>query len=451
MKTAQRLLFITTFLLLLNLVGLARPVSAQDDANRIIVLTADGVVAPALREYIARGLQIAERRGASAVIIRLNTPGGAVDSMTDIVSSIRNSDIPVIVYVSPRGALAGSAGTVITMAGHVAAMAPETIIGAASPVGGQGEDLGETIEAKLKEALRAQVRALMEGRPDDAIALAEDTIENAIAVTAGEALQVGMIDYIAADLPELLRQLNEHAVRMPGGETIVLQTAFVEVDELEPSFIEQLLAILTDPNIVFLLLTLGVQAILIELGSPGGWVAGFMGAVSLALAAFGLGFLETNLLGLAFLAISFVLFILDIKAPTHGALTIAGVVSFIVGSLVLFNSPGTPTFARVSVPLVIASGVIMGGVFALVVAFAVRSQSVPIRTGQEGMIGRTGRALAEINPEGLVQLGGEQWSAILEPGAPPVPRGGRVIVTGIRGVRLHIKAAGPNDSDPAEA
>lgn len=448
MKTVQRLLLIASLLLLLNFFRQTPHVSAQDDANRIIVLTADGVVAPAMREYIARGLLTAEQRGASAVIIRLNTPGGAVDSMTDIVTSIRNSSIPVIVFVSPRGALAGSAGTVITMAGHVAAMAPETIIGAASPVGGQGEDLGETIAAKLKEALRAQVRALMEDRPEEAIALAEDTIENAIAVTATEALNVGMIDYIAADLPDLLRQLNGHAVNMPDGETVVLETAFAAVDELAPSLIEQLLAILTDPNIVFLLLTIGVQAILIELGSPGGWVAGFLGAASLALAGFGLGFLETNLLGLAFLLISFVLFILDIKAPTHGALTTAGVVSFIVGALVLFNSPGTPSFARVSVPLVITSGIIMGSVFAVVVAFAVRSQNAPVRTGQEGIIGKTGRALVEINPEGLVQVGGEQWSAVLEPGAAPVPRNARIIVTAMRGVRLSVKSADKAEDKP---
>ncbi len=439
MKTLQRLLFSTGIALLLVFLSLARATSAQDDANRIIVLTADGVVAPAMREYISRGLQIADRRGADAVIILLNTPGGSVDAMTEIVTGIRNSPIPVIVYVSPRGALAGSAGTVITMAGHVAAMAPETVIGAASPVGGQGEDLGETIEAKLKEALRAQVRSLMEDRPEEAIALAEDTIENAIAVTATEALNAGMIDYVATDLPDLLRQLNEHSVTMPGGENIVLNTAFAEIDEVAPSLIEQLLAILTDPNIVFLLLTIGVQAILIELGSPGGWVAGFMGAVALSLAAFGLGFLETNLLGLAFLLISFVLFILDIKAPTHGALTTAGVISFIVGALVLFNSPGTPSFARVSVPLVVISGAIMGGVFALVVAFAVRSQSGPIRTGQEVMVGRTGRAIADIAPEGLVQLGGEQWSAMLEPGSEPIPKDARVVVTAVRGVRLTVK------------
>jgi membrane-bound serine protease (ClpP class) len=341
--------------------------------------------------------------------------------------------------VAPRGAIAGSAGTVITLAGHVSAMAPETVIGAASPVGGEGEDLGQTLEAKLKEALRATVRSLMEGRPPDAIRLAEDTIENAIAVTATEAYEVGMVDLLANDLPDLLRQLDGRQVTMADGSSRSLSTAFATVIELSPSLIEQLLAVLTNPNIVFLLLWVGVQAILIELGSPGGWVAGFLGAVSLTLAGFGLGFLEANWVGLIFLVISFVLFILDIKAPTHGALTTAGVASFIVGALVLFNSPGTPQFARVNVPLVVSSGLLMGGVFLLILTYAIRSQRGPIRTGKESLVGRTGKARSAIDPIGTVQLGGEQWSAELPPQARPIPPGARIQVIDAHGVRLTVE------------
>ncbi|HUF39629.1 MAG TPA: nodulation protein NfeD [Anaerolineales bacterium] len=415
----------------------AAPAYAQEASPAILVIEADGVVAPAMREYIRRGLATAEQRGVSVVVLRLDTPGGAVDSMTEIVAAIRGSPIPVAVYVAPSGSMAASAGTVITLAGHVAAMAPETVIGAASPVGGQGEDLGETIETKVKEALRAQVRSLMEGRSAEAIALAEETIENAIAVTATEALAAGMIDIIAVDLSDLLRQLDGRTVRFPDGSTEILSTAFAEVQTLPPSLIEQLLAILTDPNIVFLLLTIGVQAVLIELGSPGGWVAGFVGFASLTLAAFGLGFLETNLLGLAFLVMSFVLFVLEIKTPTQGALTAAGVVSFIVGALVLFNSPGTPGFARVSVPLVVASGVAMGLIFGAVVAFAIRAQRGRPRTGQEGLVGRTGRAQTALAPAGLVQVGGEQWSAVAEVGT--IEAGRRVEVVSVQGVRLTVR------------
>jgi membrane-bound serine protease (ClpP class) len=423
----------------LVLVGVSA-VFAQDTSPTILVLDAEGVVAPAMREYIERGVETAEQRSAEALIIRLNTPGGSVDAMTEIVTAIRGSSVPVVVYVAPSGALAGSAGTIITLAGHVAAMAPETIIGAASPVGAEGEDLDSTIQAKLKEAMRAFVRTLMENRPEEAIALAEDTIENAVAVTASEALSVGMIDIIATDQGDLLRQLDGRTVRFPDGSTTTLETAFAEVVDLRASIIEQLLGILTDPNIVFLLLTIGVQAILIELGSPGGWVAGFTGAVALILAGFGLGFLETNLVGLAFLGTSFVLFILDIKAPTHGALTTAGVISFIAGALILFNSPGTPSFSRVSVPLVVVSGIAMGLSFAAVVAFAVRSQRGQVRTGQESLVGRTGRAKTALSPEGLVQVGGEQWSATAEAGE--IEAGRRIEVVAAQGVRLTVREVG---------
>jgi membrane-bound serine protease (ClpP class) len=446
MKPRSLLLF---FLLALSLFH-AFPARAQGAPGAVLVIEADGPVAPAMREYIQRGIRLAERDGAQALIIQLNTPGGAVDTMQEIVSAIRASRVPVVVYVAPRGALAGSAGTVITVAGHISAMAPETAIGAASPVGGSGEDLGETIEAKVKEALKATVRALMEGRPPAAIALAEATIEDAIAVTSAEALAAGMIDLVAADIPDLLRQLDGRTVTPADGKPRTLHTASAAVVEVRASFIEQLLAVLTDPNFVFLLLTLGVQAILIELGSPGGWVAGFVGAVCLTLAGFGLGFLEANLLGLIFLVIAFVLFIFDIKAPTHGALTTAGVASFIIGALVLFNSPGTPQFARVSVLLVVVSGVMMGGLFLVVVGFALSSQRAPVQTGTESLAGRTGRAASDINPTGFAQVGGEQWSAHLAPGGQAIPEGARLEVVGAQGVRLVVRRSGGQHAPEGE-
>ena len=313
------------------------PGSAQTE-RQILVLTASGPLTPALVEYLDRGLSLAERQGAEALILTLDTPGGQVEHMNRMIQSIRGSSIPVVIYVSPRGAIAGSAGTVIALAGHVAAMAPETAIGAASPVGGQGEDLGETIERKVKEILKAEARGLAARRGADAVALAEATIEEAKAVSASEALEAGLIDFIANDLEDLRSQLDGFEVQMQSGPRS-LQTSGAELVELNQTFIEQLLGTLTNPNIVFLLMAIGVQSILIEISSPGGWVAGFIGVVSLALGAFGLGVLPVNWAGLIFLLTAFVLFILDIKAPTHGALTVAGAVSFIAGALILFNSP----------------------------------------------------------------------------------------------------------------
>ncbi|HLB64965.1 MAG TPA: ATP-dependent Clp protease proteolytic subunit, partial [Anaerolineales bacterium] len=348
LSTPRRLL-----VLLLSLLALA---SAPGGAARaqagpeVVLLRLRGPLTPAMAEYLDRGLTLAERDGALAVILQLDTPGGQIDLMTRMVQAIRASTVPVVVYVAPRGAIAGSAGTVITLAGHASAMAPETAIGAASPVGGQGEDLGETIEAKEKEILRATVRSLASRRSPEAIALAEATIEEARAASAEEALAIGLVDFMANDVEDLIAQLDGFTVYLASGPR-TLQTSGAMVVEIPQTFIEQILQALTNPNIVFLLLSVGVQAVLIELSSPGGWVAGFIGFVCLALGAYGLGILPVNWFGLAFIIIAFVLFIVDIKAPTHGALTVAGVGSFILGALVLFNSPGTPEFQRVSVPL----------------------------------------------------------------------------------------------------
>ncbi|MGD8821627.1 MAG: ATP-dependent Clp protease proteolytic subunit, partial [Anaerolineales bacterium] len=356
-------------------------VNAQSERTGLY-LELEGVLTTAMGEYLDRGLAQAEIQGADLVILRLDTPGGEVGLLLDMVQSIRASRIPVVVYVAPQGAMAASAGTVITLAGHASAMAPETVIGAASPVGGQGEDLNETLEAKAKQLLMATVRSLTERRGEQAIELAQQTIDEAAAVSATEALQVGLIDFIAQDLDDLLVQLDGFEVETVVGP-VTIETEGMEIETFSPSFIESLLQVLTDPNIVFLLITIGVQAILIELSAPGGWVAGFIGVVSLALAIYGLGILPVNWFGLIFLVTSFVLFLLEVKAPTHGALTVAGLASFIVGALVLFNSAGTPDFLRVSVPLVVATAGVTAAVFITLVAYAIRAQLRPVETGAE--------------------------------------------------------------------
>jgi membrane-bound serine protease (ClpP class) len=391
-----------------------------------------------MAEYLDRGIAIAEREAAQAVILQLDTPGGAIDLMNRMVQSIRASAVPIVVYVAPRGAMAGSAGTVLTLAGHASAMAPETAIGAASPVGPQGEDLAETIEAKEKEILRATVRSLASRRSPEAIALAEATIEEARAASAEEAFSIGLVDFIASDPEDLLAQLDGFTVELPTGPR-TLRTAGFSLVEVPQTFIEQFLQALTNPNIVFLLLSVGVQAILIELSSPGGWVAGFVGITCLAFGAYGLGVLPVNWFGLAFVLIAFVLFILDVKAPTHGALTAAGVGSFIVGALVLFNSPGTPDFQRVSVPLVVGTGVVTAALFFVVVTFAIRAQRRRVATGVEALVGRAGEARSDLDPSGMVQVAGELWSADAAPGASPIARGARIEVVGIEGLRLVVR------------
>jgi membrane-bound serine protease (ClpP class) len=413
-------------------------VYAQSSTPQIVVLTADGPVTPAMAQYLSRGIKIAERQGAVALIFQLNTPGGGIDTMTQMEQMILASSVPVIVYVAPSGAMAASAGTIITLAGHAAAMTPESMIGAASPVGSQGENLGTTEEAKVKNAMAATVRSLTERRGAPAVALAQDTIMNAVAASASEAKQAGLIDFIANDLNDLRSQLDGFTVTV-NGQPVTLHTANATFETINISFIEEILLIVTDPNIVFLLITIGVQAIIIEISSPGGWVAGFIGVMCLGLATYGLGILPVNYFGLLFIATSFVLFILDIKAPTHGGLTAAGVGSLIIGALVLFNTPVTPSFQHVSVPLVIGVSMVSGAIFFTIMMIAVRAQHTPVQTGEESMAGRAGVARSDLTPKGSVQVGGELWSAELEGGSSKIPMGTRVEVVRVDGLRLIVR------------
>ena len=412
--------------------------SAKAETPLVLLLVADGPVSQTMAEYLSRGINTAEERGAELIILQLNTPGGAINVMNRMIQDIRASSVPVVVYVAPRGAMAGSAGTMVTLAGHAAAMAPETAIGAASPVGSEGEDLGETLAAKEKNILKATVRSLTEGRRPEAVALAEATIENAKAVSANEALEAGLVDFVALDVDHLLRQLDGYTVTVLN-KPVTLETTDAEVDQLALTFIEQLLTVLANPNIVFLLITIGVQSILIEISSPGGWVAGFIGVVCLALATYGLGILPVNWFGIVFLVTAFVLFLVDIKAPTHGALTAAGTASLIVGGLVLFNSPGTPSFQRVSPWVVVIISILTALFFGAIVTFAIRAQRTPVRTGQEGMVGKTGVARSDIAPHGTVQVGGELWSASLTEGEESLPTGSRIEVIKVEGVRVFVR------------
>ena len=426
--------------ILLALLLFAAPSEAQEQAPQVLVLTTEGPITPAMGEYLSRGIRKAEQEGAEALIFQLDTPGGGVEIMNDMVQDIRLSQVPVVVYIAPRGAMAGSAGTIITLAGHVSAMAPETAIGAASPVGSEGEDLGETMEAKTKNILKATVRSIAERRGPKAVELAEKTIEEASAVSAKEALEAGLIDFIADDLDNLLEQMDGFVVEIMSTEK-TLQTAQAEIVYFDQSFIEKLLAVLTNPTIVFLLITIGVQSLLIEISSPGGWVAGFIGVVCLSLAIYGLGVLPVNWFGIIFLITAFVLFLLDIKAPTHGALTAAGVASLVVGGLVLFNSPSVPNFVRVPVPLIIGTSIATGAIFFVIMIFAVRAQIAPARMGMESLAGRIGVVHRDLSPTGIVQLGGEQWTAELAPGEESLLMGERVEVISVQGNKLIVRKA----------
>ncbi|MDP1716424.1 MAG: nodulation protein NfeD [Anaerolineales bacterium] len=427
--TLLTLMFVLTFSALAH---------AQSNQPLAIILTADGPIMPPMLEYFERGIETAEQRNAEVIIIELNTPGGSVDTMLEIIQVMRASTVPVVVYVSPNDAIAGSAGALITMAGHVSAMAPKTAIGAASPIDSSGADIDSTLDTKVREILKARARALVEERGAQASQLAEAMIDDAKAVTAKEALEANLIDFISDDTEDLLQALNGFTVQVKDGER-TLNTADIRTQNVNISFIEQLLLLLTDPNIAFLLLAIGVQGILIELSSPGGWVAGFIGTVCLTLAVYGMGVLPINWFGLIFLIIAFALFILDLKAPTHGALTTAGVASFVIGALVLFNSPGTPQFQRVSVPLVVGMGIFLGLLTFSVLMFAIRAQRAPIRIGVESLVGKTGTAKMFSYDAGQVEVGSELWSAEKSAESESIRKGDLVEVVEVRGLSLIVR------------
>ncbi len=433
-------------LLLCLVIALGSVWAAHAQSQDVLILEIEGPVTPAMANYFERGITAGEESDAAAVLIILDTPGGSVDIMQDIVQDFRAARVPVILYVSPRGAQAASAGSVLTIAAHAAGMAPETVIGAASPVGGSGEDLDETISRKLIEDLKAQVRSLTERRGPEAVSLAEQMIEDARAVNAREALEVGLIDAVADDVPDLLTQLDGLEVVVDGQE-VTLETAVAPQTPFAMSILEQVLHALANPLLVSILLAISVQAILIELSSPGGWVAGFIGVLGLALAAYGLGQLPVNWLGLALVAIAIVLFIAEVFATNHGVLGVTGAATLLAGLLVLFNSPGSPEFARISLPGAIGVSVFTAAFFIFLATKALQIQRRQPATGGEGLVGMIGpvrrpsKADAAAPPyEGMALINGELWRVECD---EPLEKGELVQVTAVRGFTLTVKAPVP--------
>jgi membrane-bound serine protease (ClpP class) len=312
-------------------------------------------------------------------------------------------------------------------------MAPSTSIGAASPISGQGEEIPETLKDKITNILQAEIEGLAQRRGEEAVEWAREAVSEAKAATAEEALELGVIDFIANDLEDLLSQMDGFSVTLHDEREVTLQTEDAPIEELAMTPIEQILHTITNPNIAFILLTLGINGILFELSSPGGFAAGVVGVICLLLAFYALGVLDVNYTGLLFIALAFILFVVDIKAPTHGALTVGGIVSFILGSLMLFNSP----FYAVSRSLVIGVGLAMGLFFAFVVAKAVFIQRRPATTGAEGLVGALATTRSGLSPTGTVYLKGEWWEA--ETDDAPIEAGEQVRVESVDGFRLRVR------------
>ncbi len=426
-----RVFFFLSFITLL--VGAFAP--AQAATPRVHVLRVQGAIVPVVADYIQRGIDKAEAEGATALIIELDTPGGLVSSSQKIIMSFLASEVPIVVYVSPAGGWAGSAGAFITIAANVAAMAPGTFIGAAHPVsiGGQGESgTDDIMEEKTVNALASSIKSIAEKRGRN-VEVAEDMVRKSVAKTDSEALELGVIDLRSENLTELLDQLDGWQVTMGEGVVITLVTQGAVIERVDMTDRESILLTLSNPNIAYLLLSLAMLGIFLEFSNPGAILPGVFGAIALFLALYSLGTLQANYAGILLIILGFGLFLTELFVMSSGILTVGGIISLAFGSLILFS--GTPALAIN--PFLIA-GVVGGvaAVFIFVVGAVVRSHRRPQITGREGMVGKMAAVKTPLDPNGTVSVHGEIWQARLESGRAGV--GEEVEVTMIDGLRLRV-------------
>jgi membrane-bound serine protease (ClpP class) len=393
--------------------------------------------------YLEDGIAKAQRDGASAVVITLDTPGGDLSQTRRIVQSILGAPLPVIVWVSPQGAHAASAGTFITLAGHVALMAPGTNIGAASPVTGSGEDIPETMERKVIEDTTALMRSITDARGRNA-EWAESTITDAEAATAAEALALGVIDGIASTMDEAL-EISDGRMVSVAGEDVAVETAGAETYELAMNPLQSFLHLLSDPNIAFILITIGFYGLLYEVISPN-FVTGILGAIAIILAFIGFGSLPLNVAGLLLIALGVVMFVLEFHVVSHGLLTVAGVVCFALGASALYTEPGTPTAPDIQVDprLIFVLTGLTAAYMAFVLLIVVRWRRRQQRMGAASTAlvladGATGSVRSILAPTGVVYAAGEEWTARSSDERPLAP-GTPVRVVGQEGLTLIVEA-----------
>jgi membrane-bound serine protease (ClpP class) len=399
------------------------------------VLTAEGVVNPVMERYLDRGIDRAEDTGAAAVVIRLDTPGGLSSSMEEIIKRIQRSEVPVIVYVWPSGGRAASAGTFITMTGHVAAMAPGTRIGAASPIGTSGEDIEGTLGDKIENDAVALIRGIAELRGRNAD-WAEEAVRDAVAATATDAVELNVVDFIADDLDQLLAESDGRLVEVASGRDVTLQVAEREVVFNDRNAFERFLDLLADPNIAVILLSLGFIGILIEITNPGLILPGVAGALALILSFFSLGTLPYNEAGLTLIGLAMLLFILETFVTSNGILGIGGVIALVIGGAI-FMSDNPPGF-QPSTVLLITLAIALGALFfstAIGLARVRRMPATPV--GAEGLHGQLAEVRTPLIPSGFVFVAGENWQATIDEGS--AEPGDRVRITGVQGLRLHVK------------
>ncbi len=414
-------------------VGALLPIVTRGANQSIHILHVEGTIVPVVADYIERGIEKAEDENALACIIELDTPGGLLGSTERIVQTIMNADVPVIVYVSPHGAWAASAGTFITLSAHIAVMAPGTTIGAAHPVAVGGEEIGEEEMKKIVEFSAKWMRTIAQERGRN-IEEAELAVTESKSFTDVDALAANLIDLRAGSLDELIALINGWEVTLASGLEITLDTSSYVATRDDMSLIEGFLHAISDPNIAYILLSLGSIGIIAEIYSPGTFFPGIIGAISLLLAFYSLGVLDANLGGILLILLAFGLFIGEVLTTTFGIFTAGGITALILGSLILFPEGGA--LFQVSPWLIAAVAIIVAAVFAFVITRIVRAYRRQAYTGREELVGKTAVAKSALEPEGIVLFKGERWTAVAEKGK--VKPGEEVTITKVDGLKLHV-------------
>jgi membrane-bound serine protease (ClpP class) len=436
MKRVLRLILLAVLLLLA-----VTAVQAQTPAGpRVHVLTIKGTINPVLVDYVGRGIADAEKDGAQLVVIQMDTPGGLDKAMRDIIQEIVNAKVPVAVYVAPSGARAASAGVYITLSAHVAAMSPNTAIGAATPVqmGAEGaQQTPDELKRKIINDAAAYIRSLAEshGRNAD---WAERAVRDGVSITEQEALKLNVIDMVSPDLNTFLTQLDGKQVKMLDGTTRTLQTRNTSIINVGMRAIESFLYAIADPNIAFILLSIAALGITVEIFNPGLIFPGVIGAICGVLAFYALGQLPVNIAGILLIVLAIIFFVAEALTATFGILLTGGIISLIIGGLILFQG-GSPVF-RVDPWLIAIVTIILVGVFFFVISRVVRAHRKQATTGREELVGKTAVARTALDPEGLVFFKGERWEAVSEVGKIE-PRE-EVVITKVDGLKLYVTKKG---------
>jgi membrane-bound serine protease (ClpP class) len=414
----------------------SRVILAQNSG--VILLTADCAIHPACADYISAGIKTAEKEGAACLIIKLNTPGGLLKSTRVIVSDILESTVPVAVFVAPSGSQAASAGVFITLAGHIAAMAPGTNIGAAHPVSLQGTQDSIMMEKATNDAA-AFIRTISEKRHRN-VEWAEDAVRKSLSITETEALTENVIDLVANDVRELLELIDGKEVETVEGRK-VLHTKNAEIIEMDMSLSQKLLSILSDPNLAYILLMFGIYGLFFELYSPGAIFPGVIGGICLILAFYSMHALPVNYAGLALIIFAVILFILEIKIVSYGILSIGGIISLLLGSLMLIDEESMLEAMGISIEIIILIVVLSAAFFLFAIVFGIKAQKKRVATGTQGIIGEKGVVLTNLKPVGEVRVHGEIWNAESIDGN--ITKGSFIQVVGIENLKLIVKKLQP--------